>query len=47
MLLLEEASFPVFNNLGTPSSELQINVGVLQIDVENSATGFSDNAAFD
>ena len=27
------------NDLGTPSSELQINVGVLQINTENSATG--------
>ena len=26
-------------NLGTPSFELQINFGVLQIDTENSATG--------
>ena len=30
---------PVINNLGTPSSELQINFGVLQIDIKNSATG--------
>ena len=29
----------MINNLGTPSSELQINFGVLQIDTENSATG--------
>ena len=29
------------NNLGTPSSELQINFGVLQIDTENSATGLN------
>ena len=34
-----EATFFVINNLGTPSSELQINFGVLQIDAENSATG--------
>ena len=34
-----EVSFPVINNLGTPSSKLQINFGVLQIDAENSATG--------
>ena len=32
-------SFPVINNLGAPSSELQINFGVLQIDTENSASG--------
>ena len=31
----------MINNLGTPSSELQINFGVLQIDTENSATGIS------
>ena len=30
----------MINNLGTtPSSELQVNFGVLQIDTENSATG--------
>ena len=29
----------MINNLGTPSFELQINFGVLQIDTENSATG--------
>ena len=29
----------MINNLGTPSSELQINFGVLQIDTENSSTG--------
>ena len=29
----------MINNLGTPSSELQINFGELQIDTENSATG--------
>ena len=29
----------MINNLGTPSFELQINFGVLQIDKENSATG--------
>ena len=39
MLLLLEVSFSVINNLRTPSSELQINFGVLQIDTENSATG--------
>ena len=32
-------SFSVINNLGTPSSELQINFGVLQTGTENSATG--------
>ena len=30
----------MINNQGIPSSELQINFGVLQIDSENSATGF-------
>ena len=39
MLLLYEVSFSVINNLGTPSFELQINFGVLQIVTENSATG--------
>ena len=39
MLFLLEASFSVINNLGIPSSELQINFGMLQIDTENSATG--------
>ena len=34
-----EVSFPVINNLGTPSSKLQINFGVLQIETKNSATG--------
>ena len=29
----------MIDNLGTPSSELQINFGVLQIDTENFATG--------
>ena len=29
----------MINNLGTPSSEQQINFGVLHIDTENSATG--------
>ena len=29
----------MINNLGTPSSKVQINFGVLQIDTENSATG--------
>ena len=29
----------MINNLGTPSSELQINFDVLQIDIEISATG--------
>ena len=29
----------MINNLGTTSSELQINFGMLQIDPENSATG--------
>ena len=32
-------SFSAINNLNTPSSKLQINFGVLQIDTENSATG--------
>ena len=32
----------ILNNLGLPSSELQINFGVLQIDTENSATGDID-----
>ena len=32
-------SFSVINNLGTPSFEMQINFGVLQIESENSATG--------
>ena len=40
MLLLKEVSFSVINNLGTPSSELQINFSVLQIDKENSATEY-------
>ena len=31
--------FFVINNLDTPSSKLQINFCVLQIDIENSATG--------
>ena len=31
----------MINNLGTPSSELQINFDVLQIDTENSATGLA------
>ena len=30
----------MINNLGTPSSELQINFGVLQIDTENYAPGY-------
>ena len=38
MLLLQEVSLSMINNLGTPSFELQINIGVLQIDTENSAT---------
>ena len=38
MFLLEKFSFSVINNLGTPSSELQINFGVMQIDTENSNT---------
>ena len=29
----------MINNLGTPSSEMQINFYVLQIDIENSPTG--------
>ena len=43
MLLLKEVSFCVINNLGTPSSELQINFGELQTDTENSATGQTSN----
>ena len=39
MLLLEEVSLSVINNLDTPSSKLQINFGVLQNDIENFATG--------
>ena len=39
MTNLHDVSFSVINNLSTPSSELQINFGVLQIDTENSATG--------
>ena len=34
-----EVSFSVINNLGTASSELQINFGVLRIDTKNSAPG--------
>ena len=34
----------MINNLGTPSSELQINFDVLQIDTENSATGLLSRA---
>ena len=30
----------VINNIGTSLSELQVNFGMLQIDTENSATGF-------
>ena len=33
----------MINNLGTPSSKLQINFGVLQTDRENSATGGKTN----
>ena len=33
----------MINNLGTPSSDVQINFGVLQIDTENSATGIFSN----
>ena len=39
LLLYELLPFSVINNLGMPSSELQTNFGVLQIDTENSATG--------
>ena len=39
ILLLQMFSFSVINNLDTPSPELQINFGMLQIDTENSATG--------
>ena len=38
-LLYELLPFSVINNLGIPSSKLQTNLGVLQIDTENSATG--------
>ena len=31
-------SFSVINNFGTPQSTLQINFGLLQFDIENSAT---------
>ena len=31
----------MINNIGTPSSEVQINFGVLQINSENSATGIT------
>ena len=37
MLLLQKVSFSVMNNLGTPSTELQINFCVLHTDTENSA----------
>ena len=37
MLLLYQVPFPVINNLHIPSSELQINLGVLQTETENSA----------
>ena len=43
IFLLEKFSFSMINNLGTPSSELQINFGMLQIDTENSATGLLPN----
>ena len=43
MLFLQEVSLSGINNPCTPSSELQINFGVLQIDTENSATGQTDN----
>ena len=41
MLLLEKFSFSVINNFGTQSSELQVNFGVLQIDIVNSAFGLT------
>ena len=41
--LYELISFSVINNPGMPSSELQTNFGVLQIDTENSATGVFRN----
>ena len=37
----KEVLFSMINNLGTTSSEQQINFGALQIDIENSATGIS------
>ena len=33
----------MINNLGTPSTELHINFGVLQINTENSAVGYVCN----
>ena len=33
----------MINNLGTSSFKLQINFDVLQIDTENSTTGFDNN----
>ena len=44
MFLLEKFSFCMINNLGTPSSELQINFGALQIGTENSATGLETSS---
>ena len=38
MLLLLEVSFSVINNLGTLSSELQINFGALQIETEKQSS---------
>ena len=40
-------SFSVTNNLGSPSSQLQINFGVQQNDTENSATGFYRSCTVD
>ena len=39
MLLLYDVTFSVINNLGTLSSEQQVNFSVLQIGAEISATG--------
>ena len=47
MSLLEDILFSVINNLGTPSSELQTNFGLVLIDTENSATGILFNSLVD
>ena len=41
--LSEKFLFSMINNLDTPSSRLQINFGVLQIDTENSTAGQKSN----
>ena len=33
----------MINNIGTPSFELQIDFGVLQIDIENSTIGLTSS----